>query len=199
VPTYDERLSVPWTWWPVVGGIVVLGALEVGSGFSYVVLLPVLIFMIGFFVVPLALSARMRVQVRDGVLIAGKDTVPVNQLTAITALDREQARLQLGPKADPAAKSFIRGWIGPAVMVRLANPEPVPYWIVSTRRPEKLAAAIRESRTQLRARAADRAGANAPLPATDTRARPSQRATDPSSTASSCAVSGGASGSAHAD
>src|SRR5580698_6088286 len=53
VPTHDERLRVPWTWWPVVIAIVLFGALEVGSGFSFVVLVPVAVFLFGFFVVPL--------------------------------------------------------------------------------------------------------------------------------------------------
>jgi len=142
---------VPWTWWPVVVCIVVFGALEVGSGFSYVVLVPVLIFMIGFFIVPLALSGRARVQLRDGVLIAGDEELPVMQVTSITALDRAETRLRLGPQADPAAHTVVRGWIGTSVMLRLANPDPVPYWVVSTRHPDELAAAIKQSRNQIRA------------------------------------------------
>ena len=142
---------MPWTWWPVVVCIVVFGALEVGSGFSYVVLVPVLIFMIGFFIVPLALSGRARVQLRDGVLIAGDEELPVMQVTSITALDRAETRLRLGPQADPAAHTVVRGWIGTSVMLRLANPDPVPYWVVSTRHPDELAAAIKQSRNQIRA------------------------------------------------
>ncbi len=142
---------MPWTWWPVVVCIVVFGALEVGSGFSYVVLVPVLIFMIGFFIVPLALSGRARVQLRDGVLIAGDEELPVMQVTSVSALDRAETRLRLGPQADPAAHTVVRGWIGTSVMLRLANPDPVPYWVVSTRHPDELAAAIKQSRNQIRA------------------------------------------------
>lgn len=151
MPTHDERLRVPWTWWPVVVCIVVFGALEVGSGFSYVVLVPVLIFMIGFFIVPLVLSGRARVQLRDGVLIAGDEELPVMQVTSVSALDRAETRLRLGPQADPAAHTVVRGWIGTSVMLRLANPDPVPYWVVSTRHPDELAAAIKQSRNQIRA------------------------------------------------
>ncbi|HTW18748.1 MAG TPA: DUF3093 domain-containing protein [Mycobacteriales bacterium] len=151
MPRYEERLRVPWGWWPVVGMIVVFGALEVGSGFSYVVLVPVTIFMIGFFIVPLALSGRAKVQVRDGILSAGKQELPVTQITSISALDRDETRLRLGPQADPAAHTVVRGWIGTSVMVRLANPNPVPYWVVSSRRPEELASAIKQSRTAVRA------------------------------------------------
>jgi hypothetical protein len=151
VPTHDERLRVPWTWWPVVVLIVLFGALEVGSGFSFVVLIPVAVFLVGFFIVPLLLSGRARVQLSDGVLHAGKADLPVMQVTSITALDRDQTRLRLGPQADPAAHTVVRGWIGSSVMLGLANPDPVPYWVVSTRRPEELVSAIKQSRNQIRA------------------------------------------------
>jgi Protein of unknown function (DUF3093) len=151
VPTHDERLHLPWTWWPVMILIVAFGALEVGSGFSYVVLVPVAIFLFGFFIVPLALSGRQRVQLRDGVLFAGKEELPVMQVTSITALDRAETRLRLGPQADPAAHTVVRGWVGSSVMLRLANPDPVPYWVVSTRHPEELLSAIKASRNLIRA------------------------------------------------
>jgi hypothetical protein len=151
MPTHDERLRVPWTWWPVVLAIVLFGALEVGAGFSFVVLVPVAVFLFGFFIVPLILSGRTRVQLRDGVIIAGKQELPVMQVTSITALDRSETRLRLGPQADPAAHTVVRGWIGSSVMLGLANPDPVPYWVLSTRHPEELASAIKQSRNLIRA------------------------------------------------
>jgi hypothetical protein len=151
VPTHDERLYVPLTWWPVLIAIVVFGALEVGSGFSFVVLVPVAIFLVGFFIVPLALSGRLRVQLIDGVIRADKQELPVMQVTAITALDREATRLRLGPQADPAAHTVVRGWVGSSIMLKLANPDPVPYWVISTRHPEELVTAIKQSRNLIRA------------------------------------------------
>ncbi len=150
-PSYDERLSVPWSWWPVVLAIVALGVLEIASGFTYVVFVPVAVFLVGFFVVPLVLSARIRIRVRDGVLSAGGEELPVTTITSVQPLDREQTRLRLGPQADPAAHLVVRGWIGPSVMLRLSNPNPVPYWVVSSRRPQELAQAIKSARAQTRA------------------------------------------------
>jgi Protein of unknown function (DUF3093) len=148
---YDERLRVPWSWWPVLAMIVVIGALEVGSGFTYVVLVPVTVFLIGFFIVPLALSGRERIELRDGVLRAGKAELPVTQITSIAPLDRAETKLRLGPQADPAAHTVVRGWVGSSLMLRLANPHPIPYWVVSTRHPETLMAAIKQSRNEARA------------------------------------------------
>jgi hypothetical protein len=149
--SHDERLRVPWSWWPIMIFIVVLGTLEVGSGFNYVVLVPVTIFMVGFFIVPLALSGRERVRLTDGMLHAGKTDLAVSQITAITPMDRAETKLRLGPQADPAAHLVVRGWIGSAVMLRLSNPDPIPYWVVSTRHPEELATAIKQARNEARA------------------------------------------------
>lgn len=142
---------MPLTWWPALLVIVGFGIFEVAAGFTLVVYIPVAIFLVGFFIVPPVLSGRVRVRVQDGKLIAGEHQVPVTSLTSIQPLDREAARLQLGPKADPAAVTVVRGWIGPAVMARLSNPQPVPYWLVSTRRPEELATAIKNERAAVRA------------------------------------------------
>lgn len=149
-PTYDERLSVPVSWWPALLVIVAFGIFEVASGFTVVVYVPVAAFLIGFFLVPLVLAGRLRVRVQDGVLAAGKEEVKVTAVTSIQPLDREATRLRLGPQADPAAHHVVRGWIGPSVMVRLSNPDPVPYWVISTRRPEELATAIKSARAETR-------------------------------------------------
>jgi hypothetical protein len=145
---HDERLHVPWSWWPVVTLIVLVGVFEVGSGFNWQILTIVAVFLIGFFIVPLILSGMLRVRLGDGVLRVGKDELPVMSITGVQALDRVQTRSRLGPQADPAAHHLVRGWIGPSVMVRLANPDPVPYWVVSTRRPDELAAAIKAARSR---------------------------------------------------
>ncbi|HVS68214.1 MAG TPA: DUF3093 domain-containing protein, partial [Mycobacteriales bacterium] len=109
------------------------------------------VFLVGFFIVPLVIAGRVRVRVQDGKLIAGKDELSVTTITSIQPLDRDAARLRLGPQADPAAKTVVRGWIGPAVMLRLSNPQPVPYWLVSSRRAEELATAIKNERAAARA------------------------------------------------
>ena len=137
---------MPWKWWIVLSLIVLLGVFEVGSGFTWPILLIVACFLVGFFIVPLVISGTLRVRLADGVLRAGKDELPVTSIAGVTPLDRKQTRIQLGPNADPAAHHVVRGWIGPSVMLRLASPDPVPYWLVSTRHPDELAAAITDAR-----------------------------------------------------
>jgi hypothetical protein len=150
-PSFDERLRVPLSWWPALLVIVGFGIFEMAAGFTYVVYVPVALFLVGFFIVPLLLSGRARIQVKDGVLIADGKELRLTTVTAVQPLDREATRLRLGPQADPAAHTAVRGWIGSSVMLGLSNPDPVPYWVVSTRRPDELVAAIKSERAAARA------------------------------------------------
>jgi hypothetical protein len=150
-PSYDERLAAPFMFWVALIVIVILGVLEVGSGFNYVVLVPVAIFMVGFFLVPFAITSLTRVRIRDGVLTANGKDLPVMSIAGVSALDPDQTRLRIGPQADPAAVLVHKGWIRTSIMLRLSNPHPVPYWVISTRRPDELAATIKAARNYIRA------------------------------------------------
>jgi hypothetical protein len=46
---------------------------------------------------------------------------------------------------------MIRGWVSPVVTVEVLDAEdPTPYWLISTRKPEVLAAAIAKAVTEAR-------------------------------------------------
>jgi hypothetical protein len=75
---------------------------------------------------------------------AGRARVPVTVVATIDELDREQMRQARGVRLDARAYLCIRGWLPAGARVVLADPEdPTPYWIVSSRRPEALATALR--------------------------------------------------------
>ncbi|ACZ30942.1 hypothetical protein Xcel_1923 [Xylanimonas cellulosilytica DSM 15894] len=82
--------------------------------------------------------------VDDGVLHAGRAHVPVELLGEATPLTtREQMRAELGGRLDARAHVVLRSWIPTGVRVVLRDPaDPTPYWLLSTRRPEELAAAL---------------------------------------------------------
>jgi len=84
-----------------------------------------------------------RVEVRDGVFSAGGARIPVALLGEAAALDADATRAELGPRLDARAHVCLRGWIHTAVRVEVQDPQdPTPYWVVSTRRPAALAAAL---------------------------------------------------------
>ena len=90
------------------------------------------------------------VEVSDGELRAGRAHVPVAFLrdpTPITTAD--DMRAELGPRLDARAFVCLRAWARTGVKAGLDDPaDPTPYWLVSTRRPIELAAALRSAGAQ---------------------------------------------------
>ena len=83
------------------------------------------------------------VEVKDGHLRAGDAIIPLSDLGAVTQLDRNQLTLTIGPRADARAFLVIRGWIHTAVKIENTDPkDPAPYWVITTRKPAELTAAI---------------------------------------------------------
>jgi hypothetical protein len=87
------------------------------------------------------------IAVRDGELIAGRAHVPVDLVGEVTPLDAAAMRHALGPGLDVRAYIFIRGWIASGLRAELTDPDdPTPYWLLSTRRPDALVAALGRAR-----------------------------------------------------
>jgi hypothetical protein len=141
--TYDERLSAPpWVWAAVLSvALVSAAALHGGAAgwrsvVPYVVLLPLA-------AAGLLAASRGRVRVADGVLHVPGARIPLDQLGGVTPLNREGTRRVRGPLAEPRAFVVTRGWLAESVRVQVEDPEDdTPYWLVGTRRPQDLAAAL---------------------------------------------------------
>jgi Protein of unknown function (DUF3093) len=74
---------------------------------------------------------------------AGRARLPVGLLSGVEVLDSEQMRQARGVGLDARAYLCIRPWLPIGARVILNDPEdPTPYWLVSSRRPEALAAAV---------------------------------------------------------
>lgn len=142
--TYRERLYVTWWIWPLPLLAAGLLAAEVHMGFPgvrswlpYVVLLPLTVLLI-------IRMGSTKVEVAGGELRAGDARIPLELLGEVEIIPQENRRRTMGPDLDPAAYVVHRGWVKPLVRVRVNDPEdPTPYWVLSTRHPERLAAAIR--------------------------------------------------------
>ncbi len=140
---HEERLTVPWPWWlaalAVVGGL----ALQVGAGVAAVPVWLALAVAGPLTVAVLWWSGRLRVAVDGDEFIVDDARLPRSVIADAIPLDAAGRRTLLGPAADPLAFVVQRPWIAGAVQVLLDDPQdPTPYWLVSTRRPERLAAAL---------------------------------------------------------
>lgn len=85
--------------------------------------------------------------VRDGQLRAGSARIPVSMLGETTKLNDAELRRIIGPGADARAYLLVRGYIHQGVRVEVTDPaDPAPYWVLTTRRPNELVAAIEAAR-----------------------------------------------------
>jgi hypothetical protein len=134
---------VPWWLWLAALGLAALASAEIFLGapgaplwLPYAVLLPLT-------ALGLWRAGRVRVAVRDGELWVDDAHLPVRYAAEVGVLDAEGKRAALGPRADPLAFVVQRPWVRGAVLVVLDDPaDPTPYWVVSARKPERLARAI---------------------------------------------------------
>ena len=140
---YAERLRLPWWMWLGGLGTAALLAVEVWMGadgvrawLPFVVLLPLA-------AAGLWWLGRIRVAVADGELRVDDARLPARYVSDAIPLDAAGRREVLGVAADPMAFVVQRPWVPGAVQVVLDDPaDPTPYWVVSSRDPERLAAAI---------------------------------------------------------
>lgn len=78
----------------------------------------------------------------DGLRV-GRYHLEPEYLGEVIAHPAAATRLRLGRDADRRALLVVRGYIPTSVEVGVADPaDPHPYWLVSTRRPDELAAAL---------------------------------------------------------
>lgn len=141
---YFERLTVPWYWWLIAAGVAGLLCYEVTLATHWGA------WMIGVFVVIVVVIAvlvwsmgRGSVAVRDGELWAGNAHLPLELISRAAAVPAEAKSAALGRQLDPAAFLYHKGWIKTMVVAVLDDPDdPTPYWMVSTRHPEKVLALI---------------------------------------------------------
>lgn len=78
-------------------------------------------------------------------LQAGQARIPVVALGEVEALDAAAMTTALGPALDARSHRCIRGWIGTGLRAEVVDArDPVPYWLLSTRRPRRLAECLRE-------------------------------------------------------
>jgi hypothetical protein len=150
---YHERLHAPLSWWLLGLAAILLLATEAAPGYPTAVVVIIYAVLVGGFVAVLLAWGRLKVEVGAGELRAGPARLPLAAAGEVTALDEAQTRSLRGPRANPAAFLMIRPYLRRAVYVEVtgSGPGSAPYWLVSTRHPAELAAAINTARPTARA------------------------------------------------
>ena len=139
---FRERLHVPALWWLLAGGLALslLVAFGLSAGPAWGV---------GAALASLAVAAALfrqsavLIEVDDARIRIGRAQIEHRYIAGARPLDGEQTRRRAGVDADARAHLVLRPYVSTAVEITLDDPDdPVPYWLVSCRRTEALAAAL---------------------------------------------------------
>jgi hypothetical protein len=145
--SYRERLLVPVSYWLLAVPVVVLLGAEayfLVDGVIPIIVIGLLAVIVATFLVHWSAAT---IEVTGSVLRADRETLALSNAAEVVALDERQSAALRGPRADPTAHILLRPYLKRAVYIGLADPDAgVPYWLVATRRPEELAAAIESAR-----------------------------------------------------
>jgi hypothetical protein len=150
---YRERLYVPLAWWLLAVPVVLLlgGTLYAGLSWPW----PAIIIgglAAGCAAILISLG-RARIELGGGTLHAGNAVLPVTAISKVIALDDKQTTRLRGPQADPSARLYSRPYLRESVYLAVdaaAGPGMAAsrYWLVGTRHPAELAAAIERCRVR---------------------------------------------------
>ena len=138
---YRERLW-PAVWLYIATALVIPATLLVFLPINFEVgIVVAAVFYLGC--IALLIAASPVITVTSDQLIAGKARVPLSLLGDTASFSGDEGRLERGQRLDARAWLLIRGWVDPVVRVELTDEnDPTPYWLLSTRHPEQLEAAI---------------------------------------------------------
>jgi hypothetical protein len=143
---FQERLWVPWWWWPFAGVIIAMFVAEVIPGlpgswqvWSGVIITAIVVsWLITVGIAPVGVDSQG--------LRAGAARLPYSAVGAVRMVEPATRKALLGPAGDDKAYLLTRDWIRGSVYVEVVgDDDPVPYWLVSTRNPARLAAALRRA------------------------------------------------------
>jgi Protein of unknown function (DUF3093) len=142
---FRERLTVPAIWWVLAGLFSLSVLLAVGAYLGAVwgvgVSVATILVAIAIFA-----SASIVISVDANQIRIGRASIDHAYIAGCRALDAEQTRRRAGVEADARAHLVLRPYIKTAVEITLDDEDdPVPYWLVSTRHPQQLAAALQSA------------------------------------------------------
>ncbi len=146
-PAYSERLRVPLRWWALL--TMFCAALLLAFLVATPLWLSITVTAVAFALMATVFLSygAARLVVADGVLRAGRARIEVRHLGVPVAHDAPASRRLAGVDADARAYLLLRAYVPRSVQVPVRDPgDPTPYWLLSTRHPDRLVAALRSSR-----------------------------------------------------
>jgi hypothetical protein len=138
---YRERLwPAPWLF--VATALVIPASLLVFLPINLLAGVVVAIVLYAGCVILLVLGGPV-IEVTDTDFRAGRASLPLSIAGTVEGFEGDEARAERGVRLDARTWLLIRGWISPVVKIQnLDERDSAPYWVVSTRHPDAVVAAI---------------------------------------------------------
>jgi hypothetical protein len=97
-------------------------------------------------IIYIAFAMRSTITLDGDELRIDRAHIDIKYLGAITILDAPAMRLLRTRDADPAAYLAIRFWIPTGLKIAVVDPrDPTPYWLITSKRGEEIAALLNKS------------------------------------------------------
>lgn len=145
---YRERLwATPWLFISTILVVPAIMLVFAPINFAFGVVLAIVFYVA--IVVALIASAPV-IRVTPAELVAGRASIPLEFIGEPHSFSGDDATLERGQRLDARAWLLIRGWIKPVVKVPVLDvDDPAPYWLISTRNPDRLVRVLDEARRPL--------------------------------------------------
>ncbi|WP_237232694.1 DUF3093 domain-containing protein [Rothia nasisuis] len=136
-PLYQERLAPGiGLWIACVGAGLATFLVGAPISISAGVIAGILMFLL---LVGLLYGTSPTLEITDTTVRFGRARIEREYVGRAHAFRGENARIAAGPALDGRAYMCFRGWIPAVVRVQIIDPaDPTPYWIASSRHPEKI-------------------------------------------------------------
>jgi hypothetical protein len=144
---YQEKLWptiwVPASYFPLVPALILISA-------PFNVWIGVITAVVVYGAILIAVYGRAaRVTVTEQAFTYGDALVEAEFIGKVSAFSGEAARNERGVNLDARAWTKFKAFMNGVVRIEITDPnDPTPYWLVATRHPNELAAALRRSRPQ---------------------------------------------------
>jgi hypothetical protein len=140
---YRERLGVPASWWLAGALCVFIFGTLTWAGFTVAIGIDVYLGLGALVASALLIWGAVVIEVTASELRVGSQRLALSEVSEVSALDVDQTTALRGPRADAAAYLLVRPYLPESVYVAVAGrPAGRPYWLIGTRHPAELAAAI---------------------------------------------------------
>ncbi|MCW2800642.1 MAG: hypothetical protein JWQ70_2114 [Aeromicrobium sp.] len=143
VTTYSERLTAPISWWLAACGFAAVWGWILLVVTTWAVAIAVTVVVAALTLTVVSRFGSLHISVGDDGLRVGQALLDRPHIGNVEMLNRAAYRMRMGTGADARAYLVTRPYLDRGVLVSVDDDrDPTPYWLISSRRPEALAAAL---------------------------------------------------------